>query len=123
MMLNLCTYMKKVGADLRQKVAAERTEDPRAFKECAVRYLRLALGPGPGRPPKKTVTQAGKMRAEGKTWCEVYSACLSHSEGISADTWTLACLRLRSAVRSRRSTERRRRIFKQISTKRETAPY
>jgi hypothetical protein len=109
MIPNLRTYMKKVGADLRQKFGAQRAQDPRVFKECAVRYLRLALGPGPGRPPKQTVTQAVKMRAEGKAWPEIYSACLAHSEGMTADTWTIACLRLRSAVRSRRSAERRRR--------------
>lgn len=108
-MSNLRTYMNTVASELCQKFAAERAADPRAFKECAVRYLRLALGPGPGRPAKETVTRAAKMRAEGKPWCEVYIACVAHPEGTSADSWTLACLRLRSAIRSRLNVERKRR--------------
>src|SRR5713101_4793086 len=115
MMPSLHTYMKKVAVNLCRKFAAERAEDPRAFKQCVVRYLRLALGPGPGRPPKQTITQAVNMRAEGKSWPEVYSACFTHSESMRADSWTLACLRLRSAVRSRRRAERRRRNSKQVS--------
>jgi hypothetical protein len=111
MVPNLQTYMKKVGADLRQKFGAQRAQDPRAFKECAVRYLRLSLGPGPGRPPKQTVTRAVNMRAAGKPWPEIYSACVAHSDGMAADTWTLACLRLRSAVRSRRSAKRQGKKF------------
>ena len=116
-MSSLSAYMRRVGEDVCQRFAEERAVNPRDFKECAVRYLRSAIGPGPGRPLKEMVTQAANMRAQGKSWPEVYAKCLAHSpEGWSTDTRTLDRLRLRSAVRSRRRAHRKKRISDHVST-------
>lgn len=120
MMPELRAYMEKVTAGLRQKFAAERANGPRAFKEHAVRYLRLALGPGPGRPPKESVTLAVKMLDHGDSWREIYGA-LGYDK-LSADERTVECLRLRSAVRSWRNAARRRRNSRHASTEKETPP-
>jgi len=103
---------------LRRKFCNEFEQDTpalRTFKRRVLRLLKTELPPGPGRPPEEAITLAVELRAEGKTWPEVYRACIAGFDNKSADSKIVACSRLRSAARSRRNARRQRKTRRESS--------
>jgi hypothetical protein len=71
-------------------------------KEAAIRWLRAAMPPHPGRPRKPTVTLAWRLRRKGVPWREIYPVCI---ENLAAFDWRRRrqeIRRLRNAYRARR---------------------
>ena len=66
-----------------------------------IRWLRAALPPHPGRPRKRGVTLACKLRRKGMPWIQIYSQCIP---ALAALRWTerrKEIRRLHSAYRCR----------------------
>lgn len=76
---NLPRTIENFAWRLRREFRAEIERDPRGFKRRTVSLLRFYLPLGPGRPCDESVTRAIEMRAVGKSWPEVYTACVPHS--------------------------------------------
>ena len=107
-MNDLRATVRKFAARLREQFESEIERDTRGFKCRVVTLLKESLPPGPGRPCTEIVTRATSMRAQGRSWQEIYAGCLLHVEG-GSDSRQIAQSRLRSAVRARRNSARRRR--------------
>jgi hypothetical protein len=101
---NLATTIENFARRLRREFSVEIQRNPRAFKYEAVRILKAALPPKPGRPCSEVVTRASQMRAHGKSWKEIYAACLLQIA--APDSRQAQQFRLRCAVRSRRNPRR-----------------
>ena len=87
-------------ASLRLTFAEEQARDLGAFERRAVKIFRKQImSSRAGRPRKEIVTLAAQMLKQGKTWQQIYAACLSL--GLKGDERKMAQLRLRSAVRTR----------------------
>ena len=106
---DLRATVRKFAARLRQRYASEIERDPRVFKRRVVFYLKRSLPPGPGRPCEEAVSKAVELRAQGKSWREIYPACLPGFAALDSTARQLNQSRLRSAVRSRQTSRRRRR--------------
>jgi len=89
---------------LRTNFTSEIERDPRGFRMRLLRLLRFAFPVKNGRPRMETVTRATEMRRQGKSWREVYAACIA--AGKVGDSLSVAQCRLRSAVRARQRTRR-----------------
>ncbi len=100
-MNDLRSSVREFAARLRLDFASEIERDPRGFKRRTVSLLRFYLPPGPGRPCDEAVTRAIEMRAAGKSWPEVYTACVPHS--LAPESQPDAKSRLRAAMRARKN--------------------
>jgi hypothetical protein len=70
-------------------------------KEEVIRWIRAALPPHPGRPPKPSVTLACELKRKGVAWPDIYPQCI---ENLSALKWAerrQEIRRLRNAYRGR----------------------
>ena len=105
---DLDSTTRKFAEGLRQKFAAEIARNPRAFKRSVIRILKHELPPKPGRPSDEGVTRATQMRAKGRTWPEIYPACIADYTSLDNAWRQFEQLRLRSAVRARRNALKRK---------------
>jgi hypothetical protein len=106
---SLAKRIKEIAARLRRDFAAYIAGDPKKFKREAVRYLKLYLPPGPGRPQEDAITTAIKLRKQRVNWKEIYAQCIpDHSKMLPAIR-RLAEQNLRAARRSRLNAARRTR--------------
>ena len=85
---------------LQYSFAEEIEYDPSLFRKRVIHLLKTALPSPHGRPRLKIVSIAADMRAQGKSWLAVYTACIPAL--LAGDSRQLAQSRLRSAVRARR---------------------
>jgi hypothetical protein len=76
-------------------------------KETAIRWLRVALPPHPGRPRKASVTLACRLRREGVPWREIYPRCIENLAAFDWRTRRQEIRRLRNAYRARHRLVRR----------------
>jgi len=104
---DLRAVVRKFAARLRREFVSEIERDPRRFKQRVVGLLKAALPPGPGRPCDEMVGHAIKMHAAGKSWPEVYAACIPSIDSLDSDSRQLAQSRLRAAMRARKSRRKR----------------
>jgi hypothetical protein len=88
----------------RDEIAA----DPRAFKKEIVEILKRNLPPFAGRPTDECISLAVRLKAEGKTWSEIYPLVIADHAFLDASERRLAETDLRSKIRSRRNARRRR---------------
>jgi hypothetical protein len=111
--LELAEAVRRFASQLCAHFREEIEREPRAFKLRAIRLLKSALPPGPGRPCVAIVSQATEMRARGQSWQQIYAVCLGSC--VEPHFRQLAQSRLRSAVRARRGREKcpLRRTFRQ----------
>ena len=94
---------------LRREFAHEIEQDPRGFKKQAVNLLKRSLPPFSGRPSEESVTKTMQLRKQGHPWREIYPIVIPNYGRLDPDVRRLAEGNLRSACRSRRNTERRKR--------------
>jgi hypothetical protein len=70
-------------------------------KEDVIHWLRAALPPHAGRPPKASVTQAVELRGKGTAWSDIYAECIPGYRSLNWTVRRVEIARLRNAVRSR----------------------
>jgi hypothetical protein len=105
-MRSLEETIRRFGVCLKRDYGDQLARDPRAFKKRVVRFIRLALPPGPGRPLNDAVTRAIELRAQNTPWLVVYRACIQNFTVLGEGSRQLAMSRLRSAVRARRHLQK-----------------
>jgi len=106
-MKNLSSVIRTIGKtlpNLPKEFPKLYSRDPAKFKRRVLRLLSRALfGSEPGRPCLKEVTLAIEMRAQGKTWAQVYPLTIGNYARLSPGTRTRKAYELRNRVRSRES--------------------
>jgi hypothetical protein len=75
---DLESAIRKFADSLKRDFAAKIAGNARAFKQRAVRLLRVNLPPGPGRPADELITKAERMYRARKSWKEIYNECIDH---------------------------------------------
>jgi hypothetical protein len=105
---SLTQEVQQLAARLKRQRAKELAQDPAGFRREAVRAFRASLSPGPGRPRTPNVTLAEELRQQKKSWQEIYPLCIENYPSLNVDSQRVEAENLRSAVRSRRNTRRRR---------------
>ena len=103
---NLERTVQDFAVKLCSQFGSEIERDASGFKRQVVSLLGAALPPGPGRPRSEAITRAIDLLAQGKSWQQIYAACLP--QNLVGDSRQLAQSRLRCAVRSRRKAPWRR---------------
>ena len=105
---SLSESAREFTSNVKRNFADQLRGDPHALKRELVHLLKINLPPGPGRPCDEAVTNAVQLKAQGKSWREIYPLCIPDYPHLSGDMRQQAQSKLRDAVRSRRNTRRRR---------------
>ncbi len=114
--------MRQVAARLRRDFADEIPADPKGFKKRATHYLKRYLPPCAGRPAEASITEAIRMRKEGRTWSEVYPLAIPCHRRLDPPVRRQAESNLRAAVRSRRNATKRRKRRRHSIAEANTSP-
>jgi hypothetical protein len=99
--------VKTFATRLRKLFADEIAAEPRGFKKRVIEILKRSLPPFAGRPTEDSITIAIQLRAEGRSWPEVYSQVIVNHDKLDTANRRLAELNLRSALRARRNARKR----------------
>lgn len=100
--------IRRIAQDLRRDYATEIDADARGFKKRVARLLKLSLPPFPGRPTEPAVTEAIKLRKQGKEWKHIYPQAIPDHAVLDPIQKRYSEANLRAAVRSRQNAARRR---------------
>ena len=93
---------------LRKAFAEAITEDAQGFKRRLRRLVCAGLPPFAGRPPDPAISRAIQLRKQGQEWKEIYPQVIPLHSELDPIRRQHAEFNLRSAVRSRRNSARRR---------------
>jgi len=107
---NLEKAIRGFALRLKRDFAPELERDARAFKKRCLHLLKVEIPPGPGRPCKRSVTLALRMRDQGKEWREIYALCIEGYATLSPASRRLAQDQLRDSCRARRKTHKRKNL-------------
>jgi hypothetical protein len=101
---------------------SEIASDPRSFKKRTIEALKRCLPPFAGRPTEQTITRAAELKAKGQDWALIYPLVISDHARLDRATKRLVESNLRSAIRARRNTRRRRNRPGRLSVEASTKP-
>jgi hypothetical protein len=106
MSVDLEAVIREFVTSLRQTFAEEQSRNQGAFERRAAKiFKKQIMSCRAGRPRREAVTRATQLQRQGQSWQQIFALCLP--TGLEGADRNMAQLRLRSAVRARRSRERR----------------
>lgn len=98
--------VKSFCRELRHDFKDEFSKDVQGFRKNLLRLVKASFPLRPGRPRNTVISEAFRIRAEGKGWNEVFKACLRAD--LRGAERRVAELNLRCAVRARKKARIRR---------------